>query len=139
VSPHEVGHQSTNRLERRSTFDTMAAVKVLFSVRHATYVRHYDPVLRTLASRGHDVMLVSDGSIRRRPWPAHVEAMAAAHPSLRLDWTPNIAGGISFTRASSSRDTQTHRSCSRVPRSRRLNSGAGCWKGRSVAPRAAGA
>jgi hypothetical protein len=86
----------------------MSAVKVLFSVRHATYVRHYESVLRALATRGHHVTLASDGTIRPRPWPAHIEAMAAAHPSLRLDWTPNIAGNPWYELATTVRQNLFH-------------------------------
>ena len=90
------------------TFGTMGAVRVLFSVRNAAYVRHYEPVLRSLASRGHTVTLAGDGSVRQRPWPPHVEALAAAHPTLRLDWTPGVAGDPWYELATAARQNLFH-------------------------------
>jgi hypothetical protein len=66
-------------------------VKVLFSVRNAAYVRHYEPVIRALAARGHAIDLVVDGGEKQRPWPPYVETIAADCPNVHLDRTPAIA------------------------------------------------
>lgn len=60
----------------------------LFSVRNAAYVRHYDPVLRAMAGRGHRIDLVVDGRQKTRPWPEHVVALVAEFPGVRLGSTP---------------------------------------------------
>jgi hypothetical protein len=66
-------------------------VRVLFSVRNAAYVRHYEPVIRALAGRGHAIDLVVDGGEKQRPWPPSVQAIADECPNVRLDRTPTIA------------------------------------------------
>ena len=67
-------------------------MRILFSVRNPWYVRHYDSVLRRLAARGHQVDLVADGLGKRPVWPPSVEALARDHATIRLHWTPPLAG-----------------------------------------------
>ena len=64
------------------------AVRILFSVRNPSYVRHYESVLRLLAERGHDVLLVTERP-ERHTWPPSVFALAEAHPRIALSLMPD--------------------------------------------------
>jgi hypothetical protein len=66
-------------------------VRILFSVRNSSYVRHYDSVLRLLAERGHDVLLVAERS-DRHPWPPSVLDLVKAHPRISLSFMPEMSG-----------------------------------------------
>ena len=66
-------------------------MRILFSVRNPSYVRHYDSVLRLLAERGHDVMLVAERS-DRHPWPATVLDLVKTHPRISLSFMPEMSG-----------------------------------------------
>ncbi len=52
-------------------------------------MRHYDPVLRALAARGHEVQLVMRP--RKKGWPPSVLALAEECPAIRLSTTPDVA------------------------------------------------
>jgi hypothetical protein len=64
-------------------------LRILFSVRNPSYVRHYAPVLRRLAERGHDIELVTEGR-ERHGWTKPVEALAAQYPQIRLSRMPDV-------------------------------------------------
>jgi hypothetical protein len=66
-------------------------VRILFSVRNPSYVRHYDSVLRLLASHGHEVLLVTERS-DRHPWPPSVLDLVAAYPHITLSTMPERSG-----------------------------------------------
>jgi len=66
-------------------------VRILFSVRNPSYVRHYESVLRLLAERGHDVLLVTERP-ERHTWPPSVFALAEAHPRIALSLMPDLTG-----------------------------------------------
>ena len=83
-------------------------MKVLFSVRNAAYVRHYDPVLRELAARGHEVELAGDGGVKERPWPPSVERIARDFPSVRLGRTPDVTFDPWFELATAIRQNLFH-------------------------------
>lgn len=83
-------------------------MKVLFSVRNAAYVRHYEPVIQGLAARGHTVDLVADGGTKERPWPPHVQALAAACPTVTLGRTPTLAGDPWYELATAVRQNLFH-------------------------------
>jgi hypothetical protein len=76
--------------EPKSAVHKTAQLRILFSVRNPSYVRHYDPVLRTLASRGHQIELASERP-GKTAWPASVLALAEACPGVRLSETPTLA------------------------------------------------
>jgi hypothetical protein len=65
-------------------------VRVLFSVRNPSYVRHYESVLRLLASRGHEVDLVTERP-EHHSWTAPVERLAEEVPAIRLSLMPALA------------------------------------------------
>ena len=63
-------------------------MRILFSVRRSSYVRHYDSVIRALAARGHEIHLVTE-SEEKTPWPPPpVRAMAEATPGVHLSMMP---------------------------------------------------
>jgi hypothetical protein len=64
-------------------------VRILFSVRNPSYVRHYESVLRTLASRGHHVQLVTERP-ERNTWPPSVFALTRDCPNIELAMMPNL-------------------------------------------------
>jgi hypothetical protein len=64
-------------------------VRILFSVRTPANVRQYDGVLRMLAARGHDVLLLREAFGTPR-WPPFVRALAEASPRIHLDRMPPI-------------------------------------------------
>ena len=64
-------------------------MRILFSVRKPSNVRHYDSVLRMLAARGHEIELVKEPVVKT--WPPFVLALPAAHPNVRLSSTPSVA------------------------------------------------
>ena len=65
-------------------------MRILFSVRNPSYVRHYESVLRALASRGHEVYLATE-HLDRKPWPPAVLDLVRACPTLHLCTTPVVA------------------------------------------------
>ena len=65
-------------------------MRILFSVRNPSYVRHYDGVIRTLAARGHQVDLVTE-RFGKSEWPASVLALAQSCPGVRLSTLPSLA------------------------------------------------
>jgi hypothetical protein len=66
-------------------------VRILFSVRNASYIRHYESVLRLLAERGHDVLLVAERA-DRHPWPAPVLELVKTRPRISLSFLPEMSG-----------------------------------------------
>jgi predicted glycosyltransferase len=65
-------------------------LRILFSVRKPSNVRHYEPVLRALAARGHEVELVRE-HLGDFDWPPFVLALADACPRIRLGTMPTAA------------------------------------------------
>ena len=65
-------------------------MRVLFSVRNPSYVRHYESVLRLLVSRGHEVDLVTERP-EHHSWTAPVERLADEVPGIRLSLMPALA------------------------------------------------
>ena len=66
------------------------SVRVLFSVRNPSYVRHYESVLRLLAARGHEVDLVTERP-EHHSWTPPVERLAHEVPAIRLSLMPALA------------------------------------------------
>ena len=62
-------------------------MRILFSVRRPSNVRHYESVLRALAARGHDVALAGE-ALWNFEWPPFVLALAEACPGIRLETMP---------------------------------------------------
>lgn len=65
-------------------------MRILFSVRKPSNVRHYDSVLRVLAGRGHEINLVRE-PFRDDDWPPFVLALANECPGIRLETLPAAA------------------------------------------------
>jgi len=65
-------------------------LRILFSVRKPSNVRHYEPVLRALAARGHEVELVQE-HLGDFDWPPFVRALEKACPNIRLGMMPTAA------------------------------------------------
>ncbi len=65
-------------------------LRILFSVRKPSNVRHYDSVLRELAARGHHVDLVTE-HLGDYEWPPFVMALAQACPGIHLSTMPEAA------------------------------------------------
>jgi hypothetical protein len=65
-------------------------LRILFSVRNPSYVRHYESVLRALAARGHEIDLTTERA-GKASWPAAVIALARECPAIRLSLTPALA------------------------------------------------
>lgn len=65
-------------------------MRILFSVRNPSYVRHYDGVIRTLAARGHQIDLVTE-RFGKSEWPASVLSLAETCPAVRLSTLPSLA------------------------------------------------
>ena len=66
------------------------SLRILFSVRNPSYVRHYESVLRLLATRGHDVALVTERP-EKQGWPPSVVRLAEEEPRIRLSLMPPLA------------------------------------------------
>ena len=81
---------------------------ILFSVRNAAYVRHYEPVLRELAARGHRIDLIDDGGTKSRAWPAVVEQLARDCPNLQLGSAPVVTGDRWYELATAVRQNLFH-------------------------------
>lgn len=62
-------------------------MRILFSVRKPSNVRHYESVLRALAERGHEIELVRE-PLGDFDWPRFVLDLAQAHPGIRLETGP---------------------------------------------------
>ena len=65
-------------------------LRILFSVRKPLNVRHYEPVLRGLAARGHQISLVRE-ALGEYDWPPFVLALAEACPNIQLETMPTAA------------------------------------------------
>jgi hypothetical protein len=65
-------------------------VRILFSVRKPSNVRHYESVLRALAARGHEIELVRE-PLGDFDWPRFVLDLAKTHPAIRLETGPLTA------------------------------------------------
>ena len=65
-------------------------MRILFSVRRSSYVRHYDSVLRARAARGHEVYLATEGDEKTQWPPPWVSALAQTCAGIRLSATPSI-------------------------------------------------
>ena len=65
-------------------------LRILFSVRKPSNVRQFESVLRALAARGHDVMLVRE-ALGEFDWPPFVLALAESCPGIRLETMPSAA------------------------------------------------
>jgi hypothetical protein len=65
-------------------------LRILFSVRKPSNVRQFESVLRALAGRGHDVMLVRE-ALGEFDWPPFVLALAQSCPGIRLETMPSAA------------------------------------------------
>jgi hypothetical protein len=63
-------------------------VRILFSIRSAGNVRQYEGVLRLLAARGHEVLLVKEPFGAK--WPPFVLALAESCPGIQLHRMPAI-------------------------------------------------
>jgi hypothetical protein len=70
-------------------------LRILFSVRKPSNVRHYESVLRALAGRGHEIDLVTE-PLGEFEWPPFVHALAQTCPSVRLGTLPNAARNPSW-------------------------------------------
>lgn len=68
----------------------MKPLRILFSVRKPSNVRHYDSVLRALAARGHEIELVRE-PLGEFDWAPFVLALAEACPGIRLETMPTLA------------------------------------------------
>ena len=69
---------------------TTTQVRILFSVRNPSYVRHYESVLRMLATRGHQVQLVTERP-ERHTWPPSVFVLTRECPAIELSMMPSLA------------------------------------------------
>ena len=65
-------------------------LRILFSVRKPSNVRQFESVLRALAGRGHNVMLVRE-ALGEFDWPPFVLALAESCPGIRLETMPSAA------------------------------------------------
>ena len=65
-------------------------MRILFSVRNPSYVRHYEGVIRALAARGHRVDLVTE-RFGKSEWPASVLALASSCSGVQLGTMPSLA------------------------------------------------
>jgi hypothetical protein len=81
-------------------------LRILFSVKNPDYVRHYAPVLRALAARGHQVELVKQSA--RHPWPPHVTALAREHPAIHLSTLPDMGDNPWWELATRFRQTRLY-------------------------------
>ena len=66
-------------------------MRILFSVRNPSYVRHYESVLRALAARGHKIDLTTEERAGKASWPPAVVALTEVCPAIRLSLTPTLA------------------------------------------------
>ena len=64
-------------------------MRILFSVRNPSYIRHYESVLRRLMERGHSVRLAVERS-KKEVWPAWVYALADQYPALQIGSSPSL-------------------------------------------------
>ena len=65
-------------------------LRILFSVRKPSNVRHYESVLRALAARGHQIDLVRE-RFGDEEWPPFVVALANSCSGIRLETLPATA------------------------------------------------
>ena len=67
-----------------------AHLRILFSVRNPSYVRHYEGVIRALAARGHRIDLVTE-RFGKSEWPPSVLALASSCAGIHLSTMPSLA------------------------------------------------
>ena len=65
-------------------------LRILFSIRNPSYVRHYESVLRLLAGRGHEVALVTEPT-EKQSWPGSVLRLVEDVPRIQLSLMPALA------------------------------------------------
>ena len=65
-------------------------MRILFSVRKPSNVRHYESVLRALAARGHEIELVRE-PLGDFDWPRFVLDLARSNPRIKLETGPITA------------------------------------------------
>lgn len=75
--------------------EIISPLRILFSVRKPSNVRHYESVLRALAARGHEIDLVTE-PLGQFEWPPFVHALVDACPGIRLETLPNAAKNPSW-------------------------------------------
>ena len=83
-------HDGEGQRRGRAEVDTLRELRILFSVRNPSYVRHYESVLRALAERGHEVLLVTERP-EKKGWPPSVLALAEECPLISLSRMPVVA------------------------------------------------
>ena len=70
-------------------------MNVLFSMRHLGSFRLYEPVVRTLAARGHSVHIVVDRT-QGLGWRKALEQILAEYPSVRWSWSVRHRRNLSW-------------------------------------------
>jgi hypothetical protein len=65
-------------------------LRILFSVRKPSNVRHYESVLRALAARGHEIAIVRE-PLGDFEWPRFVLDLVESYPGIRLETGPATA------------------------------------------------
>lgn len=66
-------------------------MRILFSTRNFWYTRNFEPVIRELAERGHEVRLLAERGARNllaRDSNAALARLASRHPNISLAWAP---------------------------------------------------
>ncbi|MBM3817894.1 MAG: hypothetical protein FJW14_02580 [Acidimicrobiia bacterium] len=66
-------------------------MRILFSTRNFWYTRLFEPVIRELAERGHQVHVLAERGERNllsRDWNAAMARLAGSHPNISFDWAP---------------------------------------------------
>jgi hypothetical protein len=66
-------------------------MRILFSTRNFWYVRIFEPVLRVLAERGHEVHILAERGERKElaeQWNAAMATLASEHPNITFAWAP---------------------------------------------------
>ena len=66
-------------------------MRILFSTRNFWYTRLFEPVIRELAERGHEVHVLAERGERNllsRDWNAAMARLASSHPNISFAWAP---------------------------------------------------
>ena len=66
-------------------------MRILFSTRNFWYVRIFEPVIRMLAARGHEVHILAERGERNelsRDWNAAMATLASECPAVTFGWSP---------------------------------------------------
>ena len=66
-------------------------MRILFSTRNFWYVRIFEPVLRLLAERGHDIHILAERGERKElaeQWNLAMATLASEHPNITFGWAP---------------------------------------------------